>query len=251
MISQNSLRSLVMLIFKQTLKQSLKCLVIGLFALLTACSNLNLIKDKPEQTKGAQVVKGSDVKDLDVKNAETQLLTESGNNQTVADPMAAVDLPLTLIKGYDEVTSLLKSKQKEKAQQKLASLHTEHPTSSGPSYRLARLLLEQKQYQQALDWVNKSIAIKPQNYYAINLKGVLLRELGQFDQAKESYLKAIEVYPDFPKSHLNVGVLADLYLYDLVLALKHYQIYMVKNKVEDKKVAGWILDLKRRISTAE
>jgi Flp pilus assembly protein TadD len=159
--------------------------------------------------------------------------------------MASVILPLALIKGYDEAASLLNAEKVNDAIEKLVNLSKQHPTFSGSDYRLARIHLSQKNYEQALLSIDKSIAINPKNYYALNLKGVIHRELGQFEQAKQAYLDSIKVYPEFAEAQLNLGILADIYIHDFELALTQYQTYL--NMIEeDQQVSGWLVDLQRR-----
>lgn len=164
----------------------------------------------------------------------------------VEDPMKT-DLPLELIKAYDVAKNFLAAKNTQGALAKLQQTQEAFPQESGPSYRIARIHLEAKEYDKALQAVEKSVFVNPKNYYAQNLKGVILRELGKFPEAKTAYMAALEAYPRHADSHLNLGILADIYMYDLPLALKHYEFYLELIQAENKKVNGWVIDLKRRI----
>ena len=77
--------------------------------------------------------------------------------------------------------------------------------------------------------------------------GIVHRELGQFEKAKNNYEKALKIDKHYAKAHLNLGILADLYLRDLPLALKHFKRYQALQKTKEKRVSGWIKDIKRRI----
>ena len=177
---------------------------------------------------------------------------------SLIDPMKSVTLPLPLIKGYDEVSSLMAQKSYSLAINKLKMLQDSHPNYSGPSYQLALVYQQQKDLDTALVAINSAIKINPLNYYAFNLKGLLLREKGAFDASLEAYLQAIKIYPNYADSQLNIAILADIYLYDLELALMHYERYLqliaqaettpLNPKNDEKKVSGWIADLKRRIA---
>lgn len=166
--------------------------------------------------------------------------------EKLPDPMRK-ELPLKLIKGYDDATNRLNQKDVDGAIAILTELQISFPEYSGPTYRIARIYFEDRQFQQAIDAIDASLVIDPNNYYTWNLKGVILREQGAFAQAKQAYLKSIEIYPDHAQTHINMGILADIYLYDLNLALHHYQEYLQLIDNEDKTVSGWILDLNRRI----
>jgi len=221
-----------------------------LFSLVSACSGLKTI----ESTQPTEPSAATD---------QTGQQSESGQPDSgqagasikpvlpmVADPMAE-QLPLDLIKAYDQVTSLLKSNETAQAIAKLEQTQVVFPKNSGPSYRLARIYLDQKDYAKALAAIEISLGINSKNYYAHNLKGVILREQGEFEKAKQAYLTAVATYPRHPESHLNLGILADIYMYDLPLALEHYEYYLQLIQNDDKKVSGWIMDLKRRMPKGE
>jgi len=94
----------------------------------------------------------------------------------------------------------------------------------------------------------KSIEISPVNPVSYNHLGVIARLNGDFDSALTLYKKAIEQNSDYAIAHLNLGILLDLYLYDLEPALEQYEIYQSKLKKKDAKVSKWIIEIKRRIA---
>ncbi|TQV84541.1 tetratricopeptide repeat protein [Aliikangiella coralliicola] len=221
-------------------------LPLAILAFLTISGCAGLLpeeKTQPDQTVAKEQV--DEEQPADAAGAEQDATKVAAI--TKPDPMKEKVAPLELVKGYGAINQLIKGKKTGDAIAKLQQLQTTHPEQSGPSYRMARLYMQQKQFEEALKAVNESIKIDPQNYYAHNLKGVVLRELGSFDKAKEAYVTAIDLYPGYPNSHLNLGILADIYLYDLGLAQQHYQAYLDLIGTEDKKVSGWVLDLQRRI----
>jgi tight adherence protein D len=71
----------------------------------------------------------------------------------------------------------------------LAPLLKSHP--SGENYILeSKNLLELGEREQALEAVDKAIALSPDNGDAYNMRGVILAELGYFDEAVSSFNKA-------------------------------------------------------------
>jgi tetratricopeptide (TPR) repeat protein len=163
------------------------------------------------------------------------------------DPMADIQLNAEIRKTYKEVAKLSKAKKYSVAISLLDSVQKKYPQLSGPDYQKARIYLNQGKLQQALTAVELSLKNNSRNYYSLNLKGVILKELGQFEQSREVYLTAIKIYPPYPNSHLNLGVLADIYMGELSLALIQYREYMKLVDNQDKTVANWILELERRI----
>jgi lipoprotein NlpI len=77
--------------------------------------------------------------------------------------------------------------------------------------------------------------------------GVVNRERGDFKSAKQNYQQALKIDTHYAKAHLNLGILADLYLQDYALALDHFEQYQALQKTPDKRVKGWITDLERRV----
>ena len=66
-----------------------------------------------------------------------------------------------------------------------------------------------------------------------------------FGTTMTAYLKAVTVSPDYALAHYNLGVLNELYLQRLDAALQHFEAYQALVG-EDKQVAKWITDLRRR-----
>jgi hypothetical protein len=58
--------------------------------------------------------------------------------------------------------------------------------------------------------------------------------------------KPLALSPNYAKAHFNLGVLAELYLQDLPLALTHYEAYQNTQTEADSTVAKWVIDLQKR-----
>jgi len=94
------------------------------------------------------------------------------------------------------------------------------------------------------------LALNPNHPAALNQQGMLLRRNGKFIEAEAAYLKAVTASPDYALAHYNLGVLNELYLQRLDVALQHFEIYqgLVGN---DAKVEKWITDLTRRVAASQ
>ena len=79
--------------------------------------------------------------------------------------------------------------------------------------------------------------------------GVLNRQQGQFSEAEQAYLKAIELDPGYALAYYNLAVLYDIYVQRPELALLNYQQYISLGADEgNAEVERWIADLRRRVS---
>ncbi len=206
-------------------------------------------EDTKEQAKYAKDAK--DALDDDIKMDETPVAKEEPPLITFKgrDPMAKVKINGEIKRQYQQAAQLVKLKKYSQAIKLLEGLKAAYPQLSGPDYQLARIYYTSNNLDKALEAINKSIEKNQRNYYSINFKGVVLRALGKFEEAKQSYLQAIKIYPPYPNAHLNLGVLADIYLGELDLALLEYRTYMQLNSSQDKQVKNWIIEIERRIKS--
>ena len=98
--------------------------------------------------------------------------------------------------------------------------------------------------------LDAALALNPNHPAALNQLGMLLRKNGKFIEAEAAYLKAVTVSPDYALAHYNMGVLNELYLQRLDVALQNFETYQ-ELVGEDKQVAKWIADLRRRVAATQ
>jgi len=148
---------------------------------------------------------------------------------------------------YTEAVASLKRGDTEEAIELLLQVSTGAPekpyvfTNLGLAYfKLQKMDLAEQAFQEAISRSKKDAV-------AYNHLGILLRYKGQFEEARKYYQRAITIDSDYANAHLNLGILFDIYLQDLNLALKQYEKYQSLTGAEDKQVAGWIADIQRRL----
>lgn len=214
-------------------------LILLSLGVLSACSTLTT---EPKVTEQPSKSDGDEGQVTEEANPANSLLAFEGK-----DPMADIQINPEIKKSYSQVAQLNQSKKYSQALTVLDKIKSQYPQLSGPDYQRARIFLQQQQLDKALEAIDLSLKNNQRNYYSLNLKGIILREQGKFTEAKQVYLKAIEIYPPYPNSHLNLGVLADIYLRDSALALIKYQQYQALTNGTDKKVTNWIIEIERRI----
>jgi tetratricopeptide (TPR) repeat protein len=154
-------------------------------------------------------------------------------------------------KSYIAGLTAARDGQPKQAIKLFTSTISAHPDFSPAYVNLGLQQLKLKQYEVAERSFKKSIEINPDNPVSFHYLGVISRFKGDFNTAKTRYLKAIDLNPDYAEAHLNLGILQDLYLYELEQALEHYETYQSLLKKKDGKISKWIIDIKRRIAKSK
>lgn len=165
---------------------------------------------------------------------------------TQADVLGAI--PAELQQSFGDALELLQDEEYEDAETLLLEVTKKYPNFAGPWSNLAIAQSKQEKYEEALLSVDNALQQDEKFCQAISLKGVVLRELGQFKEAKDQYLAALVCNPNDIMTLYNIGVLSDLYLHDNVTALSYYQKYLAAlGSQQDETVQSWVVDLKRRV----
>lgn len=79
------------------------------------------------------------------------------------------------------------------------------PDDAEVFYNRGKELYQAGEFQQALESFNKAIELKPDYFEAYTNCGVLLSGFGQFDKAIENFNKAIQLKPDLAAAYANRG----------------------------------------------
>lgn len=93
--------------------------------------------------------------------------------------------------------------ERAEAEFKQANAIKQEATSS---FYLARIYLNQKKFEQALDEAVKSIKMNPRSAGSYNLKGVILNQLGRFSEAAGSFQAGLVLAPKDINLRINLGI---------------------------------------------
>ena len=126
----------------------------------------------------------------------------------------------------------------------------QYPQYPGAYVNLAIIHANNENNDEARSVLDAALALNPNHPAALNQLGMLLRKNGKFLEAEAAYLKAVTVSPDYALAHYNLGVLNELYLQRLDIALQNFEAYQALVG-EDKQVAKWIADLRRRVAATQ
>ena len=151
-------------------------------------------------------------------------------------------------KTYVDGLKAAKSGDSKQAVQLLKTTTETHPAFSPAYTNLGLQQLKLKDYKEAESSLKKSIELKPENPVCYQHLGVIYRLQGEFSDARKMYEKALDQNSDYAEAHLNLGILLDMYLYELKEALEHYEAYQELIENKDKNVTKWIIDIKRRVA---
>lgn len=206
----------------------------------SAASSASAVESKPE--RGSSGRRGR-------RSAESAATPEP--SATDAETAAAEPIPEAVQQAYDRALAAMRAEDWLGAETELEQLTHDYPGYPGPDVNLAIVYLHGKRDDDARAALDRALAIEPENPQANNELGILLRRQGKFHEAEQAYRRALAADPSYALAHYNLGVLLDVYLRKPDEALEHYEFYQSSLAEPDKTVAGWIIDLRRRIGKAE
>ena len=103
-------------------------------------------------------------------------------------------------------------------------------------------LLEEKQFQTAIEYFNQALDLEPLSLEANHNKGIALEKIGKLQEALTSYRKAIESYPNSSKTHNNIGnIYRELDQSELAISSLKKALELDPNYAEAYSNLGWTL----------
>jgi Flp pilus assembly protein TadD len=149
---------------------------------------------------------------------------------------------------FEQSVAAIEAQRWQEAEVLLKELTTREPRLSGPWVNLGIVQGELGRDEEAEASFRKAVDANPNNCAAYNELGLLRRRAGDFLAAEANYLACLERVPSFREAHLNLGILYELYLGRLPEALDAYRAYLALIDGEDRRVAGWVSDIERRLA---
>ena len=184
-------------------------------------------------------------------NERAAMLTQAAHAEDAQRAPLQPVVPPAFSDAYDRAIEAARQGQYPQALQGFENLAAHQPFYSGPWVNEGLIYLHQKRYDEAQKVLHTAISINDANPYAWDALGTALRHLGHFEEARHAYQRALQLDNNYARAHFNYAVLAELYLQDLPLALRHYMRYQALQIQPDPAVARWIVDLKRRTGYKE
>ena len=164
-----------------------------------------------------------------------------------ASQTAAAVAPPAAQKAFETAQKALAAGDLETARSGLLALTQAWPQFASPWINLGIVYERQGETEPALAAFHKAAAAKPGDCLAHVHAGVLLRKARKFDAAEKEYRQCLDHHPDYAPALIDLGILYEIYMGKWQDALAAYQHFQTLQPVPDKRVAGWIADLSRRI----
>lgn len=162
----------------------------------------------------------------------------------------SAEIPTTARNEFATATAAMKAQQWSQAEAQFKQLIKTQPNLSGAYLNLALIYAQTNRATEAEAQFKKALEVNPENWSARDQYGIWLRTQGRFKESESTYLQTLQRQPERADTHLNLGILYDLYFGKSAQALDHYQQYLaLKGDSTDAdvgRVKNWVADLQRR-----
>ncbi len=173
-----------------------------------------------------------------------------GTAAGAADEAGAALIPPRALTLFEQATAVMAAGDFLDAELRFKEFLLQYPAYPGAHVNLAIIHVNNGNDDAVAQSIDAALAIDPEYAPALNQKGMLLRRNGNFSAAEAAYLKAVTSNPDYALAHYNLGVLNELYLQRLDVALQHFELYQALVG-DDRQVEKWIADLRRRVAASQ
>ncbi|MFT4048174.1 MAG: hypothetical protein QM661_15980 [Solimonas sp.] len=164
----------------------------------------------------------------------------------VAPAAPGTSLPARAAQAFQQAADAQRTQDWRAAEVRLQQLQRDYPELPGAPVNLAIVYRLGGQGAAARPLVEKAAKRWPGYAPAQHQLGLQLRDAGRFTDADAAYARAIALDPGYAAAIYDRGVLNDLYLQRLDVALAAYEQYQRLQAAPDAQVARWIVDLRRR-----
>lgn len=160
---------------------------------------------------------------------------------------SVVEVPVEAAEKFKLAVNNMNDGNDDQAEKQLIELTQTYPQLSGPFANLGVLYSKRENWADAEKYLVLAAEKNHRNAKVYNQLGFNFRKQGKFDKARKAYRDALKANPNHSDTYLNLGILYDIYLGKLETAAKFYKKYQSMQHQPDSKVAGWLVDIERRI----
>lgn len=159
---------------------------------------------------------------------------------------ASKPVPPEAVKRFRVASELMADEQYRDARKAFEAITRDFPALSGPWLKLGELAEIGERMERAEKSYEKALAVNPENVNAYLALALFQRRSGDFEEARDTYVSALELWKDFPEAHRNLAILYDLYMNQPALAQPHFEAYDFLTDGDDPQVADWLIEIRRR-----
>ncbi len=172
------------------------------------------------------------------------------SSETSVDAIgASAAVPDRAAQQYPQALDLMKAGKNTDAELELKQLAAAYPNLAGPQANLGLLEAKAGRLIEAEASLKSASALDPNSPVLLSELAVVQRKQGKLTEAEQNYNRALALDGNYAPAHLNLGILYDVYLGDPQKALEHYERYLAL-RGENKQIAGWVVELKKRTGAA-
>jgi Flp pilus assembly protein TadD len=177
--------------------------------------------------------------------------TTGTNNQKVDANVesAIIDIPAQAAIDFKLAIEHMNNNKLGLAEAAFIKMSNEYPLLSGPYANLGVIYSQSNDWDKAVSMLEKASERNQKNIKILNQLGYVYRQKGAFKKAENQYLTSIKYASDDASAYLNLGILYDIYMGEFAKASKFYLHYQGLQETPDRRVAGWIVDINRRMGT--
>jgi Flp pilus assembly protein TadD len=184
--------------------------------------------------------------------AAAMLIAGCSSNPGIPADTAAATTAVSIAEiGSDHrrAITLMQAEQWHAAARLLETITKQRPDLSGPWLNLGISRMKTGELAAAETAIRQAVNANTANVEAYIRLGVLYRYQGRYDDARRAWEAALDIAPDNPDIHWNLGILYDLYLPDPMLALQHYEHCLQSSATDDPQLRAWIAELAKQTRT--
>ncbi|MBI4663443.1 MAG: tetratricopeptide repeat protein [Verrucomicrobia bacterium] len=121
-----------------------------------------------------------------------------------------------------EALSLHKQGKLDEASKLYRQILAADPRQASALHLMGLLAVQQERAEEAVGWLQKSLAVNPNSAVCWSDLGLVLGGLGEFDQSEPAFQRAVELQAQFPEALWNWGNLCrDFCYYDRAISCYH------------------------------
>lgn len=95
----------------------------------------------------------------------------------------------------------------DQAKKIYTEIHLKNPTNFETTNLLGVIALQEKEFEKAINLIEKAIVLNPNHHALYNNLGTALKEKGKFKESINCYKKSISINPNYVEGYLNLGIL--------------------------------------------